>query len=220
MRSFADTLTAARGGGAPRRRLPLGIEALTGAIAGSVVVTIIGVCFATQALVLGQPQHSDLLAIRTIGTLEHYDGSLATMAINGQRHTTVCDQRWGHAGRVLTVTVDHHVVLRKRGNSFRTRSKRALDEFELAGCPRNVADWLTTQLNDGNRFLVRPTYVYGRRVYELRARAATIGLEVFVLRSAGLPVGLAISGGGLRGRSEVRFTVRPSAHGVRFRPAF
>ena len=222
MGSHADKLTATRPDGGPRLapRVRLGIEVVTAVIAGVVVLTTIGLCFAAQALVLGQPKQSDLVAIRTIATLDRYDGSLATIAINGRRHTAVCAQHWGHAGRVLSVTVDHHGLIRKLGNTLDSHSKLALDEFELAGCPRNVADWLTTQLNDGNPSSSGATYRYGHQVYELRAPEAPIGLAVFVLRSAGLPVGFAISGAGMRGTSQVRFTVRPSEFVDRLRAAF
>lgn len=174
-------------------------------VAAATLAVIVGIAFGALAATLGRPARTDLLAVETIRTLEHYIASSATMTVDGKHHTTVCTQFWGHHGHVETVVVDHRRVLRMVGRHLLAKGKLALGEFELSGCPRALSAWLTSNLNEGNRISERPTRIDRRLVYELRIHPATLELTIFVTRADGLPVALAIGGRSLQGLSAVTY---------------
>jgi hypothetical protein len=176
----------------------------TSAVAFAVLSGIAVVCFAFQAAALGRPSRSETLVVRVIAELNRYRGSTARMTVNGRLLTAVCTDRWGKRGHVETVLLDNGVRLVRRGNKLEQRGARALDEFELAGCPRSLTGWLADAVNRGASIDVRLTRLAtGSRVYWLRVPSARIGLEVFVNRGDMLPVELAISGPGVRATSYI-----------------
>ena len=183
----------------------------TSAVAFAVLSGIAVVCFAFQAAALGRPSRSETLVVRVIAELNRYRGSTARMTVNGRLLTAVCTDRWGKRGHVETVLLDNGVRLVRRGNKLEQRGARALDEFELAGCPRSLTGWLATQVNQGAYIQSSAAKIRGRRVYAIRVPAAKIGLELFVSRRGMLPVELAISGNGIHGTSELDYRNAPPA---------
>jgi hypothetical protein len=176
----------------------------TSAVAVAAVSVVAAVCFGLQAATLGRPSRPETLIVRVIAELDRYHDSRARMTINGRPLTAVCTQRWGKRGRTETVVLDNGVRLERRGNKLDKRGKWALDEFELAGCPRSLTGWLTDAVNRGARIDIRLTRLTGgTRVYWLRVPSAQIGLELFINRRNLLPVELAISGPRIRAVSDI-----------------
>jgi len=175
------------------------------AVATATLGTLVAASFLVQAAALGRPSRADLIAMQAIGALAQYHDSRATMTINGKHLTATCRQHLGRHGRVETVAIDHGRTLRKIGNTLMQAGKLALDEFELAGCPRTLANWLATWLNRGARVELKPAKVNGTRVYAVRVPSAKLGLLLFIARTDGLLVNLTISGGGIRGTSKLKY---------------
>jgi len=198
------------------------VEPRTVGVATAALATIIGACFALLAVALGRPGHAEQLVVRTVAQLTHYTGSQTTMTLNGEHLTTVCRQESGGRGHVERVTLDDSHTLVVTGGKLVQTSTRALDEFELAGCPQSLASWITDQLNQGAQVNLEPARVDGTRVYKVRlVTSSGLGLALYIDRSGGLPVELAISGGGLRGASDVSYGLPPPdltrALGLRFK---
>ena len=181
------------------------------AIAALWLGVLVLTCFVVLASALGRPDRVELIAVRTIAELGRYVGSRSTMTINGLHHSGVCSQRWDRRGHVETVRIDRMRTLRKSGNTLAQKGALAYDEFELTGCPRVVASWLSDQLNQGHLIELRTTRLDGTPVYEIRSRADRIGLTLVVRRSHGLPLALRISGIRSSGTSTVSYVLRPSA---------
>jgi hypothetical protein len=181
------------------------LDPRTLAVAVATLAATLAACFLVQAAALRKPGRAEFIAVRIIAQLIRHDGSRATMTINGKRLTAVCTDRWGKRGHIETVVLDNGVRLVARGNKLEQQGTRALEEFELAGCPRSLTGWLTDAVNRGARIDVRSTRLAtGTRAYQLRVPSAQIGLEVFVNRRDMLPLALAISGPGIRAISDIR----------------
>jgi hypothetical protein len=200
-------------------RLRASLALRTAAVTAASLGAIVGACLAFQVAALGRPGRGDLIVVHTVAELVRYDASRATITLDGKPLTAVCSQHSGQLGQTETVVVDARQRLVKIGNTLVQDGKPALDEFELAGCPRSLSDWLSSQLDRGARFELTPTRLDGARVYALRVPSAGLGLKLFISRAGGLPVELAISGGGMRGASEVSYGLAGSTHELRSEPA-
>jgi hypothetical protein len=178
-------------------------------VAGATLSAVAAACFQIQAMALVRVGRNDLIAVHVVTQLELYHNSSARMTIDGGHLTAVCGDVWRRRRHVETVSLDNGRALVQIGNKLSQRSRWALDAFELAGCPRTLASWLGTRLNEGERITLSLTMVRAEHVYALRVPGAHFGLELFIPRPGGLPIELAISGGGIRGTSEVKYGLLP-----------
>lgn len=171
---------------------------------------IAGVCFVVQAAALGQATRNELLAAKVAGSLVAFHESESTMMINGDRETSVCHDLWNEHGQLEKIELDGRYTLLKIGDNLVEPGKRALVEFELAGCPRALGEWLAAQLNQGKRVRIHMVRLDGRRLYSLRVPSAGLGLELFVSPRNELPVTLHISGPGVQGASLLHYGPPPA----------
>jgi hypothetical protein len=178
--------------------------------AAATLAVIAGVCFVVQAAALGQATGNELLAAKVVGSLVGYHESETMMVINGARETSVCHDARNDQGQREKVVLDGRFTLLKVGDNLLEPGKRALVEFELAGCPRALGDWLAAQLNQGKRVRIHMVRLDGRRLYSLRVPSAGLGLELFVSPRNELPVTLHISGPGVHGASFVHYGAPPA----------
>jgi hypothetical protein len=182
------------------------------------LAAVVAVGFGIQAASLGREDHDPVLVAQTVARLLPYHISRARMIVNGEHLSTVCTERWHDQRRVVTVAVSDGPTLVEVGNNLVQTSKLAVDEFELAGCPRPLRKWLATQLNRGAPLQIRATRHDGKAVLGIAVTGSKLGLKVFVTRSSRFPVALSIHGGGISGSSEVRYgtaTAPPSTQTAR-----
>ncbi len=178
-----------------------GLNARTLATAIATPVAVMSGAFLVQAMTLGRPGWFQTLAVRAIAKLDAYDSSHATITLNGAHMLAECSQHWGRHGHVETVTLSTGVRLLEVGDTLRPKGQLALDEFELASCPRALSGWLTTQLNRGGKIELRTTKTNGKPVYALRFPSAKLGLDIYISRRSALPLQLTLTGPGVQGTS-------------------
>jgi len=185
-------------------------SARTAAVTLACLAVVVGVGFAVQAAILGRAEKNPTLVARTVAGLLHFHVSRATMIVNGKHLSTVCTERWHGAEPIATVVVAGGPKLVEIGNHLVTTSKLAVDEFELAGCPRPLRKWLATQLNRGATLDIAPTRQDGKPVLGVGIPGSELGLKLFVTRSGLFPVALSIHGGGVWGASELSYGAAPA----------
>jgi hypothetical protein len=181
----------------------------TFAIAVVALMGVVATSFVIQAVVLGRPSLDQRILVHAITKIDQYHVSRAAITISGTHLTAECRQHYGRSGHVETVNFSDAVTLVRRGDKLNQKGTRALDEFELAGCPRAVTGFLVDQLNQGRRIELIQTRVNGKPAYAVRVPSAKLPLELFITRPGGIPIKLAINGNGISGTSEVTYGSRP-----------
>jgi len=174
-------------------------------VAGATLAVVLGVGFAVQAAALGRPGAKPMLVVRVVAQLVNYHDSRATMTVGRSRLSAVCRQTWIHHQREVTIGFGDGRTLIDNGTTLVPTGQLEIDEFELAGCPRPLTEWLASQINRGAPLDVNATRVFGKRVYRLRFPTARPELELYVSRRGALPVALRIASGAIRGMSELRY---------------
>lgn len=164
-----------------------------------------------QVAVLGRPSRTSLLVSRVAFRLVHYHRSRATITIDGKHLSAVCTQEWEGRHRVAVVRLDNGQTLREIGGKLLHAGSLALDEFDLAGCPRPLTKWLADQLNTGKSIDVRPVRIDGRPVYAVSFPSSVPRLSLVVSRPGGLPTMLIITGRDIRATARVRYGTSPDA---------
>lgn len=177
----------------------------------ALLVLVVGVGFAVQVAGLGRGAHNSMLLARTERALLPYRNSHASIVLAGKHLQSSCSARYQGHRRVTTVSIAGGPRLLEIGNNLVKTDKLAVDEFELAGCPRALRKWIATELKRGSPVLVSKARRAGKPVYAMRVAGSKLGLELFVTRGGFFPVALAIEGGGLSGTSEVHYGSKPAA---------
>lgn len=175
------------------------------------LAAVVGGGFALQVAVLGRPSSTSLLVARVAFKLVQYHRSRSTITINGKHLSAVCTQQWQGRHRVAVVRLDNGQILREIGNKLSQAGSLAIDEFDLAGCPRPLIKWLGDQLDTGKSIDVRPLRIDGKPVYAVSFPSSEPKLSLVVTRPGGLPTMLSITGGDIRATARVSYGTRPDA---------
>jgi hypothetical protein len=157
--------------------------------------------WALQAAALGRPTAAELAVVRTLRALTLEHRSQATLDLGGHRYRAVCNQAWYPHRRVAQVVATPLGVATQIDG--RLTSSGPLDEsaFDLAGCPRPLLRWLSSELVRGAAVHLRDV----KGLDEIGLRPHVIPVEVFVAPSTGLPVRLQLTASKLDGTSRVRY---------------
>lgn len=168
-----------------------------------------------QAAAFRRPPRDDLLAAKVVHTLLGYHLMRATEEVAHHPSSSICLQGWfperghRHLVRGELVLLGSGVRLYDLGSGVRRFGRRGgvsdLDRirFLLAGCPRFIGEQI-------GRRLVRSLHVDvdRARADDLAARAIVFGrrsapIDLFVTRHAYTPIWLALTGGPVRGTSDL-----------------
>jgi len=177
------------------------------------LAAVVGAGFVVQATVLGRPAAAPQLVARVLETLKAYRRSRVRMTIDGAQLTASCRQYWQGRRRVAAVSVSSGPTIVEFGSRLGALDSPALEEFELAGCPRPLSQWLADAVNDGAHLAVTSEELDGRGVYAISAPSAAATLEVFVTRAGKLPVALSLDTASIRGTSELDYGTNPAPFG-------
>jgi hypothetical protein len=172
------------------------------------LAAIVGVSFGVQAAGLGRPSSNPQLVARVLAKLLPYTVARTTMTVDGKRLTAVCVADWIDHHRVTTVVLDDGTTLREVGTHLLAQGGLALGEFELAGCPRPLRKWLTSELNDGGPIKIGPTRIADEHVLGIRFSQAKLKLEVYVSRNSLFPVALSLHDHTVSGTSSLSYGAR------------
>jgi hypothetical protein len=157
-----------------------------------------------QAISLIRPSRSQLELVKTLRTLGDFHGSQASVQLDGRRYRTSCTQQWDSAERKFRVIVDPGLVTE-------TGTRLAGDpleegEFELAGCPRPLLDWLSAELVHGaSVHFLSAASRQGGRLDRIELRPRTLPISIEVAPATGLPVRIAFTASHLQGTSVVHY---------------
>ncbi len=172
-------------------------------VAALTLSAIAGVGWMLQAVSLAQPTRQQLELVKTLRTLGAYDGSQAAVELDGKRYRTSCSQEWDPAAHAIRVVVDPGVVT-QTGSHLAATDPLEEGEFELAGCPRTLVNWLSAELVHGAS--IHFLRASGRgRLDRLELRPRTLPLELTVAPASGLPVRISFTASHLQGTSVVRY---------------
>lgn len=177
----------------------------TAAVAGVLLVAIVGVGFGIQAAALGKPDLGQIAVVHAIAGMIPYTTSNAQISINRTRLTTRCRTRWLDQQLKTFVRVAHGWTIEEDGRHLLDDTKQRFARFELAGCPSVLRKWLATQINSGTRIRDNFGVLDGMRVARLRFPGAALGLAVYVSRRSGLPVALRLMGPAVDGFARLRY---------------
>jgi hypothetical protein len=174
------------------------------AAAAAVLLVVVGGSFALQAASLGRPPRARIEAVQALRQLRLYHRSSALVTIGARTYRTTCVQRWRHR-RTARVDVAGGRDVLEVGHRLDHPTRLAQTQFELAGCPRPLLEWLASQLVRGAAVDFSTATVDGMDAYRLRVPGAHPPLDVYVGTASDLPVALALRGHRMRGRSDVAF---------------
>jgi hypothetical protein len=170
--------------------------------AGATLAAVIAGAFALQAFALGRPNPTRLIIAAVVGKLNAFHEARTRIVLAGERERSICLQNWHNHVRTAQVWFDNGSMLRDViGVKTHFPSKRAMDEFILAGCPRPLSEWITRQLGRGEPIVFRDVRVGATHVYLVRFRGAQLGLRLYISPKLSLPIRLALQGDGLVGAS-------------------
>lgn len=179
------------------------LRSLLAAAAALTAVVVVG--FAVQAATFGRPSGASLRLLRTVDALVRYHLSRATIELHGKHFTTVCSGHWPPHRQVADVMLNDSAVISELGHRLAYAGPLVQAQFDLAGCPRPLRLWLSNQLARGAAVELKPAIADGVRVFAVRLPSATPRLELFIARSSGLPVKLALNGKRMRGASDISY---------------
>lgn len=178
------------------------IRALFATAATLAVVVSAG--FGVQAAALGRPTDGTRELIWTLSRLQRYHRSTSLMELDGRRYTSSCADRWFPHRRVANVVLGGGEVLPEVDDHLLRRGNLAASQFELAGCPRPLDVWLSTQLAQHGR--VELLSAHGRRrAFELLLPQAKPPVALVVGDRSHLPVEIELAGARDHGQSDVHY---------------
>jgi hypothetical protein len=170
-------------------------------VAGVTLSLLAGGELALQATSLGRPAAAELELVRTLHALAGLHRSQAMVELNGRTYRSTCTQAWYPHRRIAQVVAGRLGVVTQVGNRLEAAGPLATGAFELAGCPRPLLRWLSSELIQGATVHIRR----GASVYEITLRPHTLPVQLFVAPSTGLPVRLTLNEPNLDGSSHVRY---------------
>jgi hypothetical protein len=159
-----------------------------------------------QALTLARPSRAQLELVQTLHALTDFRGSQATLEVDGRRYRALCTQHWYPDGRVSRVVLDPVSVLTEVGTVLLHKGALASGEFELAGCPRPLGDWLASELVHGASVKFKTVTRGGAVQHELELRPRTLPIVLYVSGATDLPVHLRLTASGVQGTSTVHYS--------------
>lgn len=171
------------------------------------VATIVGtaiVAFALQMTALGRPTNGSLALVATLHRLSKYQHSTATIDLAGHLYNTSCRDQWLGDRRAAKVLVDDRRQLLEVGGRLEDTGRIAWAEFQLAGCPRPLLHWLTTELTRYNVVDARRGEADARPAIIFRLPKARPKIAVVVSAATSLPLEVVLSGR-LRGFSDLAY---------------
>jgi hypothetical protein len=176
-------------------------------LVATVTLAFVGAaCWALQAVALDRPSRAQLELVRTLRSLDGLHGSWGTVELGGRTYRAQCTQRWHGNVHVAQVALDGIDTVTEVGNQLvGPKGPMPNDEFDLAGCPRPLVDWLAGELVRGASVDVRTIEHDGQRLTEVRFAPRSLPLEIYVAGSRELPVGLRLSSAGVRGTSVLHY---------------
>ena len=170
-------------------------------VAGVTLSLLAGGEWALQAGALGRPAPAELELVRTLHALAGRDSSQATVELNGQTYRSTCTQAWYPHRRIAQVVAGRLGVVTQVGDRLEAADSLEAGAFELAGCPRPLLRWLSSELVQGAVVHIHR----GPGAYEITLRPHKLPVEVFVAPSTGLPVRLSLTERHLDGSSHVHY---------------
>jgi hypothetical protein len=175
-------------------------------LVATALLALIGVsCWSVQAVALDRPSRAELELVLTLRSLKGLTGSWGTVQLDGRTYSAHCTQRWRRSVRIARVELDGLNVATEIGNHLVGRGPLLNGEFDLAGCPRPLAEWLARELVRGASVRFRTVESHGQRLRELVLDPRSLPLELYVAGSRSLPARLTLSTGAVRGTSVVHY---------------
>jgi hypothetical protein len=157
--------------------------------------------WALQATALGRPAAAELELVRTLHALAGVHSSQATVELNGRRYQSVCTQAWYPHRRIAQVVAGRLGVVTQVGDHLHSAGPLETGAFELAGCPRPLLRWLSSELIQGASVHIHR----GTKAYEITLHPHKLPVQLFVAPRTGLPVRLTLTERHLDGSSSVRY---------------
>jgi hypothetical protein len=173
-------------------------------VALGMLATIVAAGFGLQVATLGRPGPARITLVHTLDRLSAFHTSSATIDLTGRRLVASCLDRWIGDSRASVVVLDRHTRLPEIGGHLLLDGPRSFVEFQLAGCPRPLLRWLTTELVQGTPIESRRTTADGQASFLLRLPKTRPALALVISRKTKLPVELIIDGR-LRGSSDLAY---------------
>lgn len=170
-------------------------------VAGVTLSLLAGGEWALQAAALGRPAPAELELVRTLHALAGLHGSRATVELNGRTFASTCTQAWHPHRRIAQVAAGRLGVVTQVGDRLEAAGPLEAGAFELAGCPRPLLRWLSSELVQGATVHIHR----GPGAYEVTLRPHRLPVQLFVAPSTGLPVRLTLTERHLDGSSHVRY---------------
>ena len=185
-------------------------------VAALTLSAIAGAGWALQAISLVRPSTAQLELVQTLRRLGDYRASQASVVLNGRAYHASCRQSWDAAARTARVVVDPGVATRARlvappggvtqsGDHLDAGDRLQEGEFELAGCPRPLLDWLSSELVHGATVHFSSAEKGAGMLDRLELHPRTLPLDIYVAPSTRLPVRIALTASRLQGTSIVHY---------------
>jgi pimeloyl-ACP methyl ester carboxylesterase len=174
-------------------------------VAALVLVGIGAGGLALQRLALARPSTGQLELVKTLRALDGFHGSRATLQVDGKRYRALCTQRWHPGADVARVALGREGVVTELGNRLLDKSRLVSGEFDLAGCPRPLVNWLASELVHGATVSYRRFASGPAVLHEVELRPRTLPIVLFLGRKGSLPVRLALTASDVRGSSVVHY---------------
>ena len=170
-------------------------------VAGVTLSLLAGGEWALQATALGRPAPAELELVRTLHALAGKHSSRATVELNGRTYRSTCTQAWYPHRRIAQVVAGRLGVVTQVGNRLETAGPLKTGAFELAGCPRPLLRWLSSELIRGATVQIHR----GAKAYEITLHPHKLPVNLFVEPRTGLPVRLTFTERHVDGSSHVHY---------------
>ena len=170
-------------------------------VAGVTLSLLAGGEWALQATALGRPAPGELELVRTLHALAGKHSSQATVELNGHTYRSTCTQAWYPHRRIAQVVAGRLGVVTQVGNHLHATGPLETGAFELAGCPRPLLRWLSSELSQGATVHIHR----GTNAYKITLHPHKIPVQLFVAPRTGLPIRLTFTERHVAGSSHVRY---------------
>jgi hypothetical protein len=171
-------------------------------VVGAALATAVGAAgFSVESTTLPRPSRAQLVGTRALDWLIHERLVKTVEKINGRRLQGVCMESWfrtlGRPGRrfgALLVRSDGVRALVVAGRVLRlpgTASARAgslPSAFEIAACPRSLANRLSVGVQDRRHLALSRTRFAGKSAFRLSFSIPDGRIILFVRRNGGVPL--------------------------------
>jgi hypothetical protein len=187
----------------------LGPVWVTAGVAAGVVGAVVGAGFLVQRVVLPEPPHTSLVALRAATHLQRHRLVDSTFTLAGSTVHSRCVQDWfnvgGHRRRGAVLRLDSGFVLLavpphtlvSSGGTAAQRAAPPLVLMELGGCPRVLARRLETLAQQRRGLTLRDD----RLSFSLKGTRVALTLAP----STGAPLGVSVASSGVRESGRIRF---------------